>query len=158
VKAPPPSAARQIAGFLAKYTPAIAIEGRAARRRLRALMPTATELVYDNYNTLAFGFAPGERASEVILSIALYPSWVTLFFLQGAKLADPGGLLCGSGSTVRHVRLDGGAADLERAPIRALIRQALARAKVPLPKSGRGVTIVKMVSAKQRPRRPRSPR
>ena len=148
-----PSVAKQIAGFLAKYTPAIAKEARAARRRMRALMPTATELVYDNYNTLAFGFAPGERASEVIFSIALYPSWVTLFFLQGAKLDDAAGLLRGSGSTVRDIRLDGGAADLERPPVRALMRQALARAKVLLPKSGRG-TIVKMVSKKQRPRRP----
>ena len=151
-----PSTARQIAGFLARFTPSIQKEARAARRSIRALLPTATELVYDNYNALVFAFAPGERASEAILSIALYPSWVTLFFLHGKGLADPEKLLRGAGVMVRSVRLDGGAADLARAPLLALIRQAVARAKVPLPKTGRGKTAVRAIVKKQRPRRPPS--
>jgi hypothetical protein len=147
--------AQAIAGFLAKFTPAIQKQARLARRKLRALLPTATELVYDNYNALVFAFAPSERASEAILSIALYPSWVTLFFLHGKGLDDPDELLRGAGVMVRSVRLDGGAADLARAPVLALIRQAVARAKVPLPKSGRGQTVVRSIVKKQRPRRPR---
>ena len=146
--------AQQIAGFLAKFSPAIQKEARAARRKLRALMPSATELVYDNYNALVFAFAPGERASEAILSIALYPKWITLFFLRGKALDDPEKLLQGAGATVRSVRLDGGAADLSRAPVLALIRQAVARAKVPLPKTGRGKTVIRAAVKKQRPRRP----
>jgi hypothetical protein len=81
----PPSPAAQIARSLAKYTPQIQAEARAARRILRGLLPTATEMVYDNYNALVFAFVPGDRPSEAILSIALYPRWVTLFFLRGAS-------------------------------------------------------------------------
>ena len=150
---PRSTTAKQIAGFLAKYTPQIRKEARAARRILRQRMPTAVEVVYDNYNALVFGFVPGQRVSEAILSFALYPRWLTLFFLQGAELDDPRGLLKGSGNVVRHIAL-AGAADLDRPAIRTLIRQALARARVPLPATGRGTTVVKFVSAKQRPRRP----
>jgi hypothetical protein len=144
---------RRIAGFLAKYTPELQKEARAARRVLRTWMPTATEMVYDNYSALVFGFVPGERASEAILSLALFPRWVTLCFLQGAQLSDPDGLLQGNGSVARHIVLDS-AADLKKPGIRSLISQALARAKVPLSKSGRLRTVIKSVSTKQRPRRP----
>ncbi|MGZ3439974.1 MAG: DUF1801 domain-containing protein [Polyangia bacterium] len=148
------TAAAQIAGFLAKYTPAMQKEARAARRRLRARMPTAVEMVYDNYNALVFGFAPGDRASEAILSLAVLPDHVTLCFLQGKGLDDPERLLRGSGNVVRHIKLESAAA-LDAPAIQALIAQALRRAKVPLPKNARGSTVVKSISAKQRPRRPR---
>jgi hypothetical protein len=142
----------QIAGFLAKYDPTIAKEARAARRVLRAAMPTAFELVYDNYNALVFAFGATEKAGDIVLSIALYPRWVTLFFLHGAALDDPQGLLEGTGKTIRGVRLTGGAKDLEKPAVRALVRQAIARAKTPLPAKGRGTTIVKSVSPKKRAR------
>jgi hypothetical protein len=144
---------RRIAGFLSKYTPELQREARAARRVLRTWMPTATELVYDNHNALVFGFVPGERVSEGILSLAISPRWVTLCFLQGASLSDPEGLLQGSGATVRHIVLEG-ANDLKKPGIRSLISQALARARVPLAKNGRLRTVIKSVSARQRPRRP----
>ncbi|MGB9473423.1 MAG: hypothetical protein WBQ59_29040, partial [Candidatus Acidiferrum sp.] len=34
---------------------------------------------------------PGERPSEVVFSIAVYPSYANLFFAQGKGLPDPGG-------------------------------------------------------------------
>jgi hypothetical protein len=37
--------------------------------------------------------------------------------------------------------------------VEKLLRAAIAQAKTPLPKTGRGYTIIKSVSAKQRPRR-----
>jgi hypothetical protein len=70
-----------------------------------------SRLVYDNYNALAIGFGPTERASDVIFSIALFPRWVTLFFLHGVTLPDPYKVLRGSGKVVRHVVLQT-AADL----------------------------------------------
>ncbi len=109
------TAAQEIAGFLAKFSPAIQKEARAARRAIRAILPTATELVYDNYNALVFAFAPGERASEAILSIALYPSWVTLFFLHGKGLADPDKLLRGAGTMVRQRTLSTAARPISHA-------------------------------------------
>ena len=71
----------QLDAFLDKYTPAVATLARACLAKMRARLPGAVQLVYDNYNALAIGFGPSERASEAIFSIALYPRWVTLFFL-----------------------------------------------------------------------------
>jgi len=140
--------------FLAKYDPAIAKIGRQALAAMRKLLPGAIALVYDNYNALAIGFAPTQRASDAVLSIALFPRWVTLFFLHGQSLTDPTRRLKGSGRRVRHIVLQNGAATLGQPAVLGLIRQAVARADPPLPQSGRGKMIIKSISAKQRPRRP----
>ena len=75
----------QIESFLAKYSPTLAGELRAARLRLRSLFPRGHELVYDNYNALVFGFAPTNRTAHGFLSVVGYPKWVTLFLLKAAK-------------------------------------------------------------------------
>ncbi len=146
------SAERQIAGFIGRYSPEVARVARQARRRIRRLLPGAVELVYDNYNALALAFGPTEKPSDLILSIALYPRWVSLFFTRGAELADPQGLLHGSGSRIRHVVLDQ-ATLLDSGPVRALVKAAVVTHPKRLPQS-RGRTIIQSVSAKQRPRRP----
>jgi hypothetical protein len=142
--------------FLSRYDGAIEKEGRAARRALRRLMPTAFELVYDNYNALVFAFGATEKRNDIICSIALYPKWVTLFFMNGKGLDDPESLLEGSGTTIRGVRLRGGAKDLAKPAVKALIGLAIARAeaKTPLPSKGRGPTIIKSESPKKRRRTP----
>ena len=121
---------------------------------MRARLPGAQELVYDNYNALAVGFGPTDRVSEVIFSIALYPRWVSLFFLQnGPRLRDPEGLLGGSGDKVRHIQLR--APDqLSDPAVEHLIAQALERAVRPIDPAQPRRLIIKSVSAKQRPRRP----
>jgi len=143
----------QLAGFLAKFTPEIAAQAETILARLRAQLPHALELVYDNYNALAIGFGPSERASEAILSIAVFPRRVSLFFLQAKGLPDPTSILQGNGSVARHIVLPSLSA-LDEPAIQTLIAEALVHAKVPL-NSGSGHRIViKSISAKQRPRRP----
>jgi hypothetical protein len=93
----------QLDRFIDKYSPEIRALARAVLARMRARLPGAVELVYDNYNALVIGFGPTERPSEAILSIVLYPRWVSLCFLNGAKLPDPHKLLKGSGTKVRHL-------------------------------------------------------
>jgi hypothetical protein len=149
--------AEQWAAFLSRYDPAIAKVAKAAIARLRKEIPGAVELVYDNYNALVMGFGPTERASEAVVSIALYPRWVTLFFLQGARLADPARLLKGAGSRVRHIVLSD-VAILDQPAVRTLIRQALAAAPRPIDAKARRRMVVRAVSARQRPRRPTGPR
>ena len=119
---------------------------------MRALLPCAIEMVYDNYNALAIGFGPGERASEAIFSLAVFPRWVTLFFLQGTMLPDPEKLLNGSGNQVRHIRLTD-PHKLLSPTVRTLMLAALAGAKVPLSPYTKHRVIIKSISAKQRPRR-----
>jgi hypothetical protein len=126
---------------------------RAARAALRQRLPTAIELVYDNYNALAIAFGSTERASDAIVSLAVYPRWVDLYFIYGAHLPDPHHLLKGSGSQGRHIVLED-AAMLARPAVAALLRAAIQHAKSPLPATGRGYTVIKAISARQRPRVP----
>ena len=144
----------QLDGFLDKYTPEVAALARALLDRMMARLPGAQILVYDNYNTLAIGFGPSDRAGQAILSLAVMPRWVTLCFLRGVGLPDPHGLLKGEGSRVRHVRLHAPEA-LGDPRIEALIAAALAQADRPLDPAEPQRLLIKSVSAKQRPRRPR---
>jgi len=82
-------AQEQFEGFLSKYEPGVAAEAKKSLAKLRKLIPNAIEMVYDNYNALVVGFCPGMRPSEAIISIAVMPEWVSLCFLQGARLPDP---------------------------------------------------------------------
>jgi hypothetical protein len=141
---------RQLAGFIAEYSPEVAKVARGGLTKLRKIFPGYFVIAYDNYNALAVGFASSERASDAICSIALYPRWVTLFYLHGKKLDDPKRVLKGSGVRVRHVVLES-AADLDRPELRALFKQAIENAK---PLEARGKLIIKSVSTKRRPRRP----
>src|SRR5947209_8269715 len=97
---------QQIAGCLATYRPEVVESGEDPRARMRQVSPGGIEFVYDNYNALVFGYAPSDRPSEAVLSLALMPKWVTLCFLKGAKLTDPKKILRGSGNIVRNVRLN----------------------------------------------------
>lgn len=147
----------QIESFLAKYSPSIAAELRAARSSLQAFFPRGHELVYDNYNALVFGFAPTVRTSDAFLSIAGYPKWVTLFFLQGARLDDPSRLLQGAGKQVRSIRLRS-AAQLAESNVQALIEQAIRPHHEALLRAAPLQTTIKSVPARQRPRRsPQAP-
>jgi hypothetical protein len=147
------AAERELESFIDRYTPEIATLARACLKKMRAKLPGAVQLVYDNYNALVVGFGPSERASEAIFSIALYPRWVTLFFLQGVSLPDPNKVLKGSGKVVRHTVL-ASATDLDKPAIRDLMTIALNRAKVAIDPDARGTLEIRAIAPKQRPRRP----
>jgi hypothetical protein len=144
---------QQLEGFLDKYLPEIAEQARACLKILRARLPGAIQLVYDNYNALVIGFGPSEKPSDAIFSLALFPRYVTVFFLQGTKVPDPHKLLQGSGNVVRSIRL-ASPADLNTPEIRELMAAAMESARVPIDPAARGKLVIRSISAKQRPRRP----
>lgn len=143
----------QLASFIAKFTPEVAALARSILAAMRARYPTAIKLVYDNYNALAIGFGPSEKTSQAIFSVAVFPRWVSLFFLQGKQLPDPEGILQGSGNVARHIRLPS-AGRLDELSVKNLMQEATARAAVPFSAQGTPRLIIKSISAKQRPRRP----
>jgi hypothetical protein len=143
----------QLKSFVAKFDEDIAAQIRAARAIMRARLPGAVELAYDNYNALAIAYGASGKLADVVFSLAAYPRWVSLFFAQGAALDDPESRLKGKGGTMRHIVLN--KPDLlNDAAVRALMDQALARARTTIGNAGQGRLIIKSVSAKQRPRRP----
>lgn len=143
----------QLESFISKFTPEIAAQTRAVLARMRARLPGAIELVYDNYNALAIGFSPTEKTSNGIFSIAVFPRWVSLFFLDGVGLPDPDHLLQGNGNVVRHIVLTSPEM-LDTPAVKRLMNAALARAGTKIDSSKPNRLVIKSISAKQRSRRP----
>jgi hypothetical protein len=67
----------------------------------------------------------------VIVSLAVYPRWVDLYFVR-----------------LEHVGL------LDEPRVVSLLRAAVRHGKTPLATTGRGYLVIKSVSGRQRPRRP----
>src|SRR5437868_2006590 len=144
---------KQLTEFISKFTPEIRSLANEVLEKMRKRLPGAVELVYDNYNALVVGFGPSERASEAIFSIALYPRWINLFFLEGVALPDPEKLLQGNGKIVRSITLKDAAA-LDKPAVRTLMAEAVKLADTPINKKSARRLIIKSISAKQRSRRP----
>ncbi len=147
-----PSAEAQLKAFIAKFDAKDQRLIRAARKVMRARLPTANELVYDNYNFFVIGYGPTERPSDAILSLAAQANKLALCFLWGKRLPDPTRRLRGDGSQTRSLPLNS-ASDLSDPDVDALIAAAVDLARQPFPATGRGRLIIRSVSAKQRPRR-----
>jgi hypothetical protein len=143
----------QLDGFLARFTPEVEDLARQLLGRMRELVPGANILVYDNYNSLAIGFCADDKPSHAVVSLAVFPRWVTLCFLFGKGLPDPDNLLSRGGSRVRHVRLHHAQA-IEDPGILALIEEAIARSEPTFDSASGQRLVIRSVSEKQRPRRP----
>lgn len=146
-----PSAQAQLRSFIEKFAADDQRLIRAVRSAIRKRLPTANELVWDNYNFFVIGYSPTERPSDSILSIAARANGLGLCFIDGASLPDPKGLLLGSGQQTRFIRLES-AARLSHPDVEALIKAAIVAAPQPFPLHGRGKLIVRSIAAKQRPR------
>ena len=146
------SGEEQLEIFIDKFDAKNAALIRTARKILRKRLPTANELVYDNYNFFVIGYCSTERPSDCIVSIAAAANGVGLSFYYGASLPDPLKLLLGSGSQNRFIRIESGAT-LTDAGVEALIAAAIAQGESPLPAKGRGELIIRSISKKQKPRR-----
>ena len=146
------NAEAELAGFIDKFSPEMAAAIRAARAALRKRVPTANELVYDNYNFFVIGYSSTLRPSDSFIMLVADGQGVRLAFYYGSKLPDPMGILQGTGNQNRFLRLES-ARDLAKPEVEGLIRAAITQGTAPLRTSGRGTLVIRSVSAKQRPRR-----
>src|SRR3954468_8537364 len=71
------------------------------------LCPESNELIYDNYNAVAFGWSPTDKVGHTICSIAIYRTNqnVHFGFYWGSELSDPDNILLGEGNQYRYVRV-----------------------------------------------------
>ena len=113
--------------FLQAYEPAIGTIALALRDMVLEEAPDAPEMIYDAYNAVAFGYSFTGRLKEAFIHIASYPKHVNLGFNYGATLADPHGVLLGSGKQVRHIKIMG-VQDLEKPYLKEYIGAAIAQA------------------------------
>ena len=142
----------QLKRFIDKFEPGHQKLIRAVRKIMQKRLPTANELVYDNYNFFVIGYSPTERPSDSVFSIAAAANGVGLAFLRGSTVPDPHKLLHGSGKLNRFLRIDSPAI-FDRPDVRQLMAAAIAQSKVPFPPNGGSKLIIRSISAKQRPRR-----
>jgi hypothetical protein len=142
----------ELSSFIDKFEPAVAELIRDCRKKLRGLLPTAVELVYDNYNFFVIGYSSTQRPSDCIVSIAAAANDVCLSFYRGADVPDPDALLLGEGKQNRFIRIPSTDA-LVGPKVINLIHSAAAIGRSALAPSGAGQTVIRSVSAKQRPRR-----
>ena len=118
------------------------------------LYPTSNELIYDNYNALAFGWSPTDKQGHTFCSIAVGRSSKNIHFgfYWGSELTDPKKILLGEGNQYRYILVKG-KKDFPKAYIQKLVKEAYANSlrKVKDPKQlTQGATITKSVSAKKR--------
>ena len=121
------------------------------------LYPKTNELIYDNYNALAFGWSPTDRVGHTFCSIAIGRTSknVHFGFYWGNQIADPEKKLLGQGNQYRYILVKN-KNDFPKTYITKLVKEAYANslAKVKDPKQiMEGATIVKSISPVKREKR-----
>ncbi len=142
---------QQLASFIAKFDPGNQKLIKSVRAAMRKRLPTAHELVYDNYNFFVIGYSPTLRPSDALFSIAADWKGVSICFVHGARLSDPDKLLSGAGKQVRFLRTPT-ASVLSEPKVERLIAAAIERSPNAFEKRSRGTLVIRSVSPKQRPR------
>lgn len=118
------------------------------------LYPQTNELIYDNYNAVAFGWSPTDKVGHTFCSIAVGRSSknVHFGFYWGSEIADPENRLLGQGNQYRYILVKD-KTDFSKVYMRKLMKEAYTNslAKVKDPKQiMEGLTIVKSISAVKR--------
>ncbi len=141
--------------FLAPFPVEVRERALWLREFVWKLYPDANELIYDNYNAVAFGWSITDRLGDTFCSIAVGRSShnVHLGFYWGSKISDPEGKLLGGGNQYRYFLINK-KSDLPKTYARKLIKEAyaysLAKMKTPEPPIT-GATITKSISPSKRP-------
>ena len=115
------------------------------------LFPTANELIYDNYNALAFGWSVSDKQGDTFCHIAMQRG-VTFGLYRGMEIPDTDHRFTSNGKQARHIKVP----DINEFPktyIEGMLYQAHINALMRL-KGGEqtitGKTIVKSISEKKR--------
>src|SRR5664279_2365179 len=69
------------------------------------MYPDSNELIYDNYNALAFGWSPTDKVGHTFCSIAIGRTSKNIHFgfYWGAELSDPDKILLEQGNQYRYI-------------------------------------------------------
>jgi len=118
------------------------------------LYPTSNELIYDNYNALAFGWSITDRLGHCFCNIAVGRSSKNIHFgfYWGSQITDPEKKLIGNGNQYRYMLVTN-KKDFPKTYIKKLLKEAYANslAKVKDKKQiMEGATITKSISPVKR--------
>lgn len=148
--------------FLAPFSEEIIEIALWLREFVWDLYPDANELIYDNYNAVAFGWSPSDKVSHIFCSVAAGTNkYVHFGFYWGSKIADPEKILLGNGNQYRYIKV-ATKKDFPRIYIKKLLKEAYAYSMDKMELAGpaqsvkkpilKGATITKSISpVKKRP-------
>lgn len=125
------------------------------------LYPTSNEIIYDNYNALAFGWSITDRVSHLFCNVAVGRTSGNIHFgfYWGAKLSDPKKLLLGQGNQYRYILVND-TDDFPKAYMIKLMQQAYEYSAAKVKDKDqlmKGKTITKSISAAKRIKKAKSP-
>jgi hypothetical protein len=142
--------------FLRPFPPDIQETALWLRGFVWDLYPQTNELIYDNYNAVAFGWSPTDKVGHTFCSIAVGRSShnVHFGFYWGNEIADPDNILLGQGNQYRYILVKR-KEDFPKAYIMKLMKVAYANSLTKVKDSKQiinGQTITKSIStAKRKP-------
>jgi hypothetical protein len=118
------------------------------------LYPKSNELIYDNYNALAFGWSSTDRVGHVFCNIAVGRTSLNIHFgfYWGSQIADPEKKLIGSGSQYRYFLVKN-RNDFPKTYMKKLLKEAFINSLLKVKDQKQimeGRTIVKSISTKKR--------
>ncbi|MES1218571.1 MAG: hypothetical protein ABUT20_23915 [Bacteroidota bacterium] len=118
------------------------------------LYPKCNELIYDNYNAVAWGWSITDRLGHTFCTMAVGRSTHNIHFgfYWGNEISDPEKLLIGEGNQYRYMLVKS-KKEFPKTYIKKLLKEAYANslAKVKDKKQiVQGLTITKSISAKKR--------
>jgi len=89
------------------------------------LYPQANELIYDNYNALAFGWSPTDKVGHTFCSIAVGRTSKNIHFgfYWGSEISDPKKILIGQGNQYRYILVTS-LAEFPKIYIKKLVKEA----------------------------------
>ena len=140
--------------FMLPYPDSVKAAALWLREFVWDLYPQTNELIYDNYNSVAVGWSPTDKAGDVFCSMALFNNHINFGFNRGTDFPDPQKILSGDGSLYRYIRVldkDDFPEDYIKQLLAIAYENSVSRLK-PVKKIISGETIVKSISpAKRRP-------
>jgi hypothetical protein len=118
------------------------------------LYPGCNELIYDNYNALAVGWSPTDRAGHTFCSIAVGRTSKNIHFgfYWGSQIADPEKRLIGEGNQYRYFLVEN-ISTFPKAYMKKLMKDAHSNSMKKVKDKTQlmnGKTITKSISAKKR--------
>jgi hypothetical protein len=141
--------------FLRPFSPKIQDLALWLRDFVWDIYPESNELIYDNYNALAFGWSVSDKQGDIFCSVAAFNNeYVHFGFYWGAKIDDPENRLLGEGKQYRYITVKD-KTDFPQDYIKILMANAhifsIGKAK-DLTKAPKGTTITKSsLAVKKRP-------
>jgi hypothetical protein len=144
---------RELKKFLKPFPKQVRENALWLREFVWDLYPDSNELIYDNYNAVAFGWSISDKLGDVFCNIAVGRTShnVHFGFYWGSKIADPDKKLIGEGNQYRYILVR----ETKKFPktyIKKLLRDAYSYSLKKMKASNlvKGQTMVKSVSAKKR--------